>query len=225
MKVLLSGIVFFALISCSNIVTERDVLRDISANIRQNYNDSDMKAVSFEMEHISGNNYTGVLQTIEEGAVYYYDVDVVIEGGMFMWEIKDNGSSDENTFDSFYDINDTESLEYEEPKEPVSIDLKEYLRKTQFTLSGNGTVTFTFNSYSDDGSVFIGGNGSTLNGKCSVNSNLLYIEELRVTTGYFDATNNSGSSGVFFLLEDGSLKGSLNDRNGNKQELNILPKK
>jgi len=98
-----------------------------------------------------------------------------------------------------------------------------YLTKNDFNLEGNGSVRFekTFDYGSNkwkEGAFTISGALDGVNhvlkgGYTITGSNTLYVENVRVVTGYFDGANNNGSNGIFTLTCEGTLKGSLSDGN------------
>lgn len=178
----------------------------------------DFKIESFKLSHISDNYYEGVLRTNEYGEVYTYYVDVVLyENDYFEWEIREtetynsNSTYEDNPHD--YEINQSSNQS-----------LKEYLTQNTFYLNGNASVTFTFSSYSNQGTIRISGGRANLQGQCEIINDVIYIENLIAVSGIFDASNNSGSFGSLYLSNDGSLNGSLQDKNGNTRNIQLTIK-
>jgi hypothetical protein len=46
-----------------------------------------IEIVSFTLTHVNGNEYVGVLETLENGEAFSYPVNVVSDGSTFVWEI------------------------------------------------------------------------------------------------------------------------------------------
>ena len=46
-----------------------------------------IEIVSFILTHVDGNEYAGVLETMEDGDLYSYTVNVISDGKSFEWEI------------------------------------------------------------------------------------------------------------------------------------------
>lgn len=130
---------------------------------------------------------------------------------------------------------ENKSLQYEKPlSEPsYSINKKEVtkdycslsrretsnyiIKNSPFNFDSSGTVSFFSSSR-----ISIYGNGKTLYGTWTVSSNnKVRINDLRVVSGNFDATNNHGANGYLFINCNGSLSGNLYDRNRNTISLNL----
>jgi hypothetical protein len=99
-------------------------------------------------------------------------------------------------------------VEEEKPqKERTILDAVLY---DDYTLNGNGSVTFSPGFKSEEGEVFITGAGYTLTGQYRIESSFsMRIFDLLVTSGMFDASNNSESYGTFYLESDGDIGGTL----------------
>lgn len=87
-----------ALLSSCNFNSETnhlqdEVLKDIKAKIENQ--GEDIRVKSFVLTHISGNEYTGVLETIENGEIFTYNVNVISDGNSFVWEIPPSQISNE----------------------------------------------------------------------------------------------------------------------------------
>lgn len=91
---LLFSLFLLLIASCNNNINQlqNEVLKDIEAKIENQGQDIQVK--SFVLTHVSGNEYTGVLETFESGQLYTYNVNVVSDGNSFVWEIP---SSEMNT--------------------------------------------------------------------------------------------------------------------------------
>lgn len=213
------GIFLVILTSCSIQATDEDIKKNIQSSFDSNFPGEDIRVLSFITTPIGGNNYSGILRTNENGELFEYHVDVLINGLMFEWEIIDDGQSPATDMPVSPGGLQNTSKEKEE-----SHDLKSYLRKNTFTINGNGNVSFNFNSMSNQGQIQISGNGNTLLGKCSLMESGFYIDDLVVVSGNFDASNNNGSFGNFIINPDGSFNGVLMDRNGNSRNYRFVPK-
>ena len=49
----------------------------------------DIEITSFQLVHKQGNEYSGILETTEEGEKFTYSVEVISDGDTFKWEILD----------------------------------------------------------------------------------------------------------------------------------------
>lgn len=162
------------------------------------------------------NNYSGTLETIENGESFSYPVKVVVYGDEFEWEIvDDNLSEDKNQI-----IEEIEGISTSENYCSLSNDeFLKYLTKTNFNINGNGSVYFskTFDYSSNmwkEGKVTISGGGQSVSGMYSIiGKNTVYLEDVMAVSGIYDASNNNGSSGAFTMDCEGNLSGSLSDGN------------
>ena len=119
---LLAFFFFLVLFSCSNgsiDQLQQDVLIDIEAKLADRGQDIQVK--SFVLTHVSGNEYVGVLETLENGENFTYNVNVISDGNSFVWEIPTSElSQDEstdmesNTEDEYASESYDESNTYEE---------------------------------------------------------------------------------------------------------------
>uniref|UniRef100_UPI00404A870B hypothetical protein n=1 Tax=Flavobacterium sp. TaxID=239 RepID=UPI00404A870B len=81
--------------SCQNGGIEqlrRDVLKSIEEKIQSEGGGIDV--VSFTLTHVNGNEYVGVVETMENGTAYTYPVNVIFDGKTFVWEIPPTEASD-----------------------------------------------------------------------------------------------------------------------------------
>jgi hypothetical protein len=93
---------FLMLQSCTNGGIERlrkDVLKSIEEKLQSE--GADIEIVSFTLTHVSGNEYVGVLETLENGTSYSYAVNVISDGNTFVWEIPPSETS-ESTIEEDY---------------------------------------------------------------------------------------------------------------------------
>ncbi len=91
------------LVSCSSNGIEQlrsDVKKSIEDNIAAEGVGAEI--VSFTLTHVDGNEYVGVLETLEDGEIFSYPVNVVADGKTFVWEIPNTEAlqSNEENIDS-----------------------------------------------------------------------------------------------------------------------------
>lgn len=168
---------FFFITSCN---FERSLEDDVRLSIKNTMNSEfpDFEIESFKLRHISDNYYEGILRTNEYDEVYTYYVDVVLyENDYFEWEIRETETYNSNFTDE--DIPNEHEVDQYTP-----LSLKEYLTQNSFYLNGNGSVTFTFNSYSDQGTIRISGGRANLLGQCEIINDVIYIENLTAISGH-----------------------------------------
>ena len=85
---ILTIFLFFA-VSCNNnpgiSELQTQVFDDIKNKLEsQNEN---IEAHSLEITHVSGNEYIGILETLENGQNFSYNVNIIFDGNSFVWEI------------------------------------------------------------------------------------------------------------------------------------------
>lgn len=111
--------------SCNNNANinqlQDEVLNDIKANIESQGEDIEVK--SFVLTHLSGNEYVGILETIENGQVFKYNVNVVSDGNTFVWEIpaselSQQGVEEYSNEDSYSDESYQEAESYQDESYP-----------------------------------------------------------------------------------------------------------
>lgn len=101
------------LVSCKSGGIEQlrsDVLRSIEDKIQSE--GGGLEIESFTLTHVGGNEYVGVLETIENGQSYTYPVSVISDGTTFVWEIPptESGEAVEENVDA---SNETPETNYE----------------------------------------------------------------------------------------------------------------
>ncbi len=100
--------VLVILVSCGTRGIEQlrnDVLKSIEEKIASE--GGGMEIVSFTLTHVNGNEYVGVLETLENGEAFSYPVNVVSDGSTFVWEIPPTEAVESNEENS--DSNDYSS--------------------------------------------------------------------------------------------------------------------
>jgi hypothetical protein len=103
--------------SCSSRGIEQlrnDVLKSIEDKIASE--GGGMEIVSFTLTHVDGNEYVGVLETLENGEAFSYPVNVVSDGSTFVWEIPPTEADEANhensdSVDYSSEVNDESSSE------------------------------------------------------------------------------------------------------------------
>lgn len=103
-----------------------------------------------------------------------------------------------------------------EPSKSISTpNIINHLKNNRFSLNGNGNVSFSINSLKNrsqktTGTIIVSGGRATLQGEISIlNDYSFMVFNLQAVDGYFDASTNNGSSGVFYLQSNGNLDGKL----------------
>ncbi len=83
--------------SCSSRGIEQlrnDVLKSIEDKIASE--GGGMEIVSFTLTHVNGNEYVGVLETLENGEDFSYPVNVISDGKTFVWEVPPTEADESN---------------------------------------------------------------------------------------------------------------------------------
>jgi len=132
---------------------------------------------------------------------------------------KESNSVEKNYTPANYSTNNNASSK--KPKDYCSLSRSEtnnYITKNSpFTLGSSGRVSFSSNSQ-----ITLSGSGKTLYGTWNVSmGNVIRINNLKVVSGSFDASNNYGVSGSLSIDCNGDISGNLYDRNGNSTPLNL----
>ena len=147
----LSILFLFVFSSCNNNANinqlQSDVLNDIKAKIENQGEDIEVK--SFVLTHLSGNEYVGILETIENGQDFKYNVNVVSDGNSFVWEIPsselshqgvEENMNEENYSDASYQESDSYQEEpYPEEEKENMIDAMEKINDPTYCSLCKGT--------------------------------------------------------------------------------------
>jgi hypothetical protein len=85
-------VVLFVTSSCSNVSKEKltaQIRSEIDIELAKTAaaNDISYTILSFDLIHKSGNEYSGILKTIENSEEFTYQVDVTVDGDSYMWRI------------------------------------------------------------------------------------------------------------------------------------------
>jgi hypothetical protein len=89
-------LILLLVVSCNNMSIDQlqnEVLNDIKAKIENQ--GQDIQVQSFVLTHVSANEYVGVLETLENGQLFTYNVNVISDGKSFVWEIPPSQISNE----------------------------------------------------------------------------------------------------------------------------------
>jgi hypothetical protein len=90
------GVFVFSCSSNANISElQSAILQDIESKLESQGGGAEVQ--SFNLTHISGNEYIGILETLENGSVFSYTVNVISDGNSFVWEIPPSEISHEET--------------------------------------------------------------------------------------------------------------------------------
>lgn len=106
--------------------------------------------------------------------------------------------------------------------------IKSHLQNNTFSVNGNGSVYFSINSkrYGETkhtGTITVRGGRATLQGDISIlDDSSILIYNFRAVDGYYDASINEGSTGVFYLNSSGDLYGKLSAHGKTKSVKFIL---
>ena len=176
---------------------QKDVLEDISNSTMAL--DNDVNPTSIKLIKISNGKYQGALITTEQNSTYTYDIKVETTGPIFEWEIISDGEELGTT--------KTNQMQSTYPCDMNSSELYDFVTKNNFSLNGNGRVVFDRNN-----NIYIYGGRADLRGSYSTSYGSVSISNLQATSGYFDPSNNNGSSGIFSFDCSGNLNGSLHSR-------------
>ncbi|MEY5130583.1 MAG: hypothetical protein RL734_650 [Bacteroidota bacterium] len=90
---LYSLLISIMLISCNDGVSKDDltsqVRNDLNVELQKRASDAGVSLTinSFGLVHKGGKEYSGILQTTEDGEEHNYQVDVTVDGDSYMWKI------------------------------------------------------------------------------------------------------------------------------------------
>ncbi|MCX6136679.1 MAG: hypothetical protein NTV54_04185 [Ignavibacteriales bacterium] len=77
-------------VSCGRLSTEElaiEVKKSIVETLKEEGKDETVKVKGLLLTHKSGNEYSGLLETIEDNEVAKHTVEVIYDGRSFKWEI------------------------------------------------------------------------------------------------------------------------------------------
>lgn len=96
-RFLLNIFLFLTLFSCQNEGIDQlttKILHSIEDKI--DAEGGGVEIISFKLTHVNGNEYIGILETIENNQNYSYTVNVISDGKTFIWEIPPVDQSEYN---------------------------------------------------------------------------------------------------------------------------------
>jgi hypothetical protein len=71
--------------ACS--VSTEDLAAEVQQDMEETLSDQGIKIKSFHLTKRGGNEYKGILETIEPHGEFTYSVEVIYDGKMFSWEV------------------------------------------------------------------------------------------------------------------------------------------
>lgn len=197
--VLLLSIVCFFLTACGTTINtyslESDVLQSVKETAEIKYDG--VIPLSVSLKKVGSNIFTGTLINDEDGRKVQYDIKVNTNGNLFEWELTSDGEDINHE-------NNPVSSSVTSPCDMNSSELDDFLTKNSFSVNGNGSVVFDRNN-----NVYIRGGRADLRGTYSTSSGNVKISNLQAVSGYFDPSNNNGSSGRFSIDCNGNMNGNL----------------
>ncbi len=92
MRVFILSLVLLVITSCQGFnksSLESQVRSDINEQFSKEASSQGIsyKITSFDLVHVSGNEYQGALKTVEDGVEYVYSVYVTYDGSTYYWEL------------------------------------------------------------------------------------------------------------------------------------------
>ena len=84
-NVLMALVVTAFAFGCS--LSTEDLAVQVQADMEKTLSDSGIKVKSFILTKKGGNEYKGILETIEPLGEFTYSVEVIYDGKMFTWEV------------------------------------------------------------------------------------------------------------------------------------------
>ena len=92
MKKIVFSLMICFLVACSGVSKEAladKVKNDIDVEFSKRATESGITYTidNLDLVHKSGNEYSGILKTTEDGAEFTYQVDVTVDGDTYMWKI------------------------------------------------------------------------------------------------------------------------------------------
>lgn len=89
LNLILISLLISTLVACGP--NTEDLALEVQQSMEENFASENLgiEITSFQLVHKQGNEYSGILETIEEGEKFTYSVEVISDGETFKWEIKD----------------------------------------------------------------------------------------------------------------------------------------
>ena len=85
-----SLVILMLLFSTSCSLSTNDLAKEVQISIQETWKNEGLEGVkieSFLLTHKGGNEYSGILETNEEGEKFKYTVQVIYDGENMQWEI------------------------------------------------------------------------------------------------------------------------------------------
>ncbi|MDR2971291.1 MAG: hypothetical protein LBU83_05095 [Bacteroidales bacterium] len=85
------SIMFVAMFSSCKLSTEQ-LAKEVKISMQETWKEEGITGIrikDFTLVHESGNKYSGLLTTIEDGGEYKYTVNVIYDGNNMKWEIEE----------------------------------------------------------------------------------------------------------------------------------------
>ena len=85
-----SLVILMLLFSTSCSLSTNDLAKEVQISIQETWKNEGVEGVkieSFLLTHKGGNEYSGILETNEEGEKFKYTVQVIYDGENMQWEI------------------------------------------------------------------------------------------------------------------------------------------
>jgi hypothetical protein len=86
-KFLIASLLISILVSCGT--NTNDLAAEVQKSMEENFANENLEIeiTSLQLVHKQGNEYSGILETIEDGEKFTYSVEVISDGDTFKWEI------------------------------------------------------------------------------------------------------------------------------------------
>ena len=84
-SVILAMVVAAFAVGCS--ISTEDLAAQVQQDIEKSLAERNIKVKSFALTKKGGNEYKGILETIEPLGEFTYPVEVIYDGKMFTWEV------------------------------------------------------------------------------------------------------------------------------------------
>lgn len=178
---------------------ERDVLQSVKETALVEY--EGVTPLTVTLRKVGANSFSGTLVNREDGQKVQYDISVNTNGNLFEWELTSDGESIGGDYSS---VSTPVTSSTVSPCEMNYSELQEFITDNNFSLNGNGRVVFDRNN-----NVYVYGGRADLRGTYRATKGSVRISSLQAVSGYFDASNNSGSSGSFSVDCNGDMTGNL----------------
>lgn len=109
------SIILLLTVSCTSNSVIADLQNMVLGDIQNKLESQgeNIEAQSLSITHISGNEYIGVLKTVENGQYFSYTVNITYDGNSYVWEIPPSVPA-ENQVDSENNVEESNYVENDE---------------------------------------------------------------------------------------------------------------